>query len=273
MNNPIIKSPINSELSPVNNELSPVNSELSPVNKELIDTLLQSYVKRKEPFDITVVGVSMEPVLYEGDIIRLQPQEDYEDYLVGDILVFNYNDDELLAHRLLQKKDGLFYCKGDNCYRLEEVTPAQIIGRVTHISNKEVPPCPPKLIALSYAVSQRFAKLNNDYKLAQQTDVYRLYAKIYIRREANPMLYQKNNEMNYIQTDETSLAVFDSDSGDTHFFDEQGIDILNILEEPVDMETLIVRLCEIYDSAPEVIQADVKEFISHYVEKKVVIAL
>ena len=39
------------------------------------------------------------------------------------------------------------------------------------------------------------------------------------------MTYQKNKEMDYIFSDETSLAVFDSESGDTHFFDETGIDI------------------------------------------------
>ena len=76
--------------------------------------------------------------------------------------------------------------------------------------------------------------------------------------------------MDYIQTDETSLAVFDPETGDTHFFDETGIDILNILSEPCDLDMLLSKLCEIYDVAPDDIHEDVEEFLSETVEKKVV---
>ncbi len=84
------------------------------------------------------------------------------------------------------------------------------------------------------------------------------------------MVYKKNENMDYIQSDETSLAVFDPDTGDTHFFDENGIDILNILSEPCDLDTLLSKLCAIYDVTPDAIKTDVEEFLSDTTQKKVV---
>ena len=85
------------------------------------------------------------------------------------------------------------------------------------------------------------------------------------------MLYHKNTNMDYIPSDETSLAVFDPDTGDTHFFDETGIDILSCLENPCNLETLLERLCDIYDATPDDIREDVIEFLDDVVAKKVVI--
>lgn len=87
------------------------------------------------------------------------------------------------------------------------------------------------------------------------------------------MIYRKNEEMQYIQADESSLAVFDPESGDTHFFDEVGIQILNSLSEPCELDGLLEKLCEIYDAAPEDIRTDVEEFLRETVEKKVVLTL
>lgn len=77
--------------------------------------------------------------------------------------------------------------------------------------------------------------------------------------------------MDYIQTDETSLAVFDPESGDTHLFDETGIDILTCLDESCGFDALLVKLCKIYDAEPDDIRADVEEFLADTVEKKVVL--
>lgn len=85
------------------------------------------------------------------------------------------------------------------------------------------------------------------------------------------MTYQKNKDMDYISADETSLAVFDAESGDTHFFDETGVDILNCLDAPITLEELLDKLCEIYDASPSDIRADVEEFIAECIVKRVVI--
>lgn len=85
------------------------------------------------------------------------------------------------------------------------------------------------------------------------------------------MHYKKNDKMDYIQTDETSLAVFDPESGDTHLFDETGIDILTCLDEACGLDALLVKLCKIYDAEPDDIRADVEEFLADTIEKKVVL--
>lgn len=84
------------------------------------------------------------------------------------------------------------------------------------------------------------------------------------------MIYAKNKNMDYIPTDDTTTAIFDPDSGDTLFLDETATDILNALEEPCDLETLLARLCQIYDASPEDIRADVEEFLAGLIEKKVI---
>lgn len=84
------------------------------------------------------------------------------------------------------------------------------------------------------------------------------------------MIYKKNENMDYIQTDDASLAVFDSETGDTHFFDEVGIDILNALSEPCGLEMLLNKLCSIYDASAEDIISDVNEFLDDMISKKVV---
>ena len=84
------------------------------------------------------------------------------------------------------------------------------------------------------------------------------------------MMYRKNESMDYIPSDETSLAVFDPATGDTHFFDETAIDILNALEPPCDMETLLARLVEIYDVTPDDIREDVQAFLVECISKKVI---
>lgn len=84
------------------------------------------------------------------------------------------------------------------------------------------------------------------------------------------MLYKKNEKMEYIQSDETLLTVFDPETGDAYFFDETGIDILDALSEPCDFSTLIEKLCKTYAVGPDDIKTDVEEFLKETAEKNVV---
>ena len=87
------------------------------------------------------------------------------------------------------------------------------------------------------------------------------------------MTYRKNEEMEYMLLSENSLAIFNHESGDVHFFDAQGIAILNLLSEPLTLEVLITKLCEIYDGSSSDIQADVEELLRKSIEENVVLAL
>jgi len=240
------------------------------MDKTLFEKLLRAQKQRGKPFEITVIGDSMNPILSEGDTVTVQPCEDYE---TGDILVFNYKQGELLVHRLLIKRDGRYFCKGDNSFRLEDMPPDQIIGKVVLINGNELPCCSEKLVALSYAVSRQFRKSAYDIEKTKQTGIYRLYQKIILNKRENIMVYQKNKEMDYIPVDETSFTVFDPETGDAHMFDETGISILNLLDGPCDLEIILEKLCEEYDASPGDIEPDVTQFLKEAVEKKVIILL
>lgn len=86
------------------------------------------------------------------------------------------------------------------------------------------------------------------------------------------MVYSKNKNMDYIPTDDTTIAVFDPESGDTLFLEETATDILNELEVPCDLETLLERLCQIYDATADDIRGDVVDFLAQLIERKVIIA-
>lgn len=232
--------------------------------------LLAAMLRSNDSAVITVEGISMLPTLQEGDTILISKSQNYE---LGDILVFAYPTEELLVHRLIQKTENTLYCKGDNAFRLEEVSPNQVYGKVVMVNGLEILPWPLWKVNLSYAVHCEFINCQNVISQTRQTQIYKLYNEIILINEgAVHMTYRKNESMEFIQADASSLAVFDSESGDAHFFDETGIDILNILSTPHTLEALIGELCSIYAVKPEEIQEDVEEFVSETVSKKVVLA-
>ena len=229
--------------------------------------ILESQLSRGRDMDVSVVGVSMEPSLYEKDVVTVHRAESYD---IGDILVFVYKNNELLIHRLLKIKNQRYFCKGDNAFRLEDVPYEQIFGKVVKINGMDLPTVTAQQVELSYMVNRAFRKCGYNADETKKSGIYRFYKKYLNNEEDFTMTYQKNKEMDYIFSDETSLAVFDSESGDTHFFDETGIDILNCLETPTTLDELLDKLCEIYEVTPADIRADVEEFLAECVTKKVV---
>lgn len=238
------------------------------MQSNLLHNIMFAQLRSGRDLNITVTGVSMEPFLYAGDVVTLRRADSYE---VGDILVFLYKHNELLIHRLLQVKNGRYYCKGDNALRLEDVTQEQIAGKVVLKNGEEIAPLSHTALTLSYLVNRTFRKSGYRADETRKSGIYRFYQQYIKKVEDLTMTYQKNETMDYIPADETSLAVFDPESGDTHFFDETGIDILNCLSTPCTMDELLDKLCEIYDASPADIRADVQEFLAECVAKKVVI--
>lgn len=238
------------------------------MDKLLLQKLLSAQLKSGRQAEITVEGVSMEPSLREGDRVALRAQEEYA---AGDILAFAYGEEGLLIHRLVKRSGGRYYCKGDNAFRLEEAAAEQIAGKAVSLNGGPLPPCPPGLAELSYRVSRAFLRCGFDAERTKETDIYRQYKNVLERKGESSMKYVKNAKMDFIQTDETSLAVYDPESGDTHFFDETGTDILGFLAEPRGLQELLEKLCGVYDARPEDIRSDVEEFLQEAVSKGVVV--
>lgn len=235
--------------------------------------ILSALKKAGKSVELTVTGFSMNPILYEGDTVSVIPDNTYN---IGDILVYIYNNEEILIHRLIEIKENIYYCKGDNALRMEKITVNEIFGKVSVIQrngqNITLPPCTDKLIILSKAVNTMFFKRRYDPVKTRETYIYQIYQKIFIDGEDIKM-YIRNGKMEYIDTDGSSLAVFDPESGDTHFLDETGVDIIQILEQPCDFEELVKKICDIYDGERDEIAGDVKEFLNDIVKKGIVVEL
>ena len=219
----------------------------------------------REP-EINVVGVSMNPTFFAGDVIAVRR---CDEYVPGDILVFDYRDEGLLVHRLVHA-DGTYWCKGDNAFRVEEVEVSRIAGKVVRVGGKPVKPWPAWLTELSWQINRTLLSYDCDYPRLKAGSLYKHYHNILWKGSTTPMKYKKTDSMDFIQTDAASLAVFDPDTGDTHYFDEVGIDILNLLAEPRELDELLAELCKIYDATPDAIRADVEEFLTDVVTKRVV---
>ena len=120
----------------------------------------------------------MFPTLLEGDIITISKCKEYK---IGDILVFLYKDDEIIVHRLLKIENDTYFCKGDNCFRLEDIPYERIVGKVIKINGKNIQPCPQGLTEHSFEVHKRLAELNYDIEKLKTTETYKNYEKLYLR--------------------------------------------------------------------------------------------
>lgn len=85
------------------------------------------------------------------------------------------------------------------------------------------------------------------------------------------MLYQKNPAMEFIDTDETSLVVFNPENGDTCIIDETGVALFKAIGDGAALETIVDTLLLEYDAPREEIEADVSEFLDQLVQQKVLI--
>lgn len=239
------------------------------MDKKLIAKLLTTMLKTKGQAEISVTGTSMQPTLFEGDKVIIKKCDEYK---IGDILIFNYKNEGILIHRLL-KLNNRYFCKGDNAFRLEDIEHDQIIGKAVLVNNEPICQWDDWKLNLSYLVNREFVKCHYDSKKLMQTDIYKLYASLILRKEEIRMKYKKTEKMDFIFSDETSLVVYDPDSENAYFFDETGIDILKCLDELCTIETILDKLCVIYSATSEEIRPDVEEFLADTITKGIVVAI
>ena len=136
--------------------------------------LLLLYSKIGKPFELTVSGSSMNPVLHDRDTITVRRKDAYE---AGDILVFLYKYNELLVHRLLKIQNGRYFCKGDNSFRLEDIEKDKIIGAVVLEDDRNHNS---DFIAASLAVSKVFRRCRYDADMTKASPEYEAYKRKYL---------------------------------------------------------------------------------------------
>lgn len=130
---------------------------------------------------IGVIGNSMFPVLKAGDYIDVQKKSEYQN---GDIIVFWFESQHVIVHRLLFKFNGYFFCKGDNSFRLEMVHPDDVFGGVTRIIRKDVeisvPTASKDFINQSLKLGFAYQKCGYNKEVLMSSEEYKLYTKKYL---------------------------------------------------------------------------------------------
>ena len=139
-----------------------------------IQKILLFRSKIGKPFQLTVAGTSMLPILHAGDAISVCRKDIYE---IGDILVFFYKQNELLVHRLLRIENDRYFCKGDNAFRLEDISADQILGTVL-LEND--PHKTDEFINDSYKINRIFRKCRNNTELTKRDPEYQIYYRKYL---------------------------------------------------------------------------------------------
>lgn len=144
------------------------------MSRKIINKLLTSQLQSKTSIELYVSGNSMNPFIQEGDKITIIQELMY---YPGDILVFVYKSKNILVHRLLKRENNIYFCKGDNSFRLEDIKENQIIGKVIRINGSSVIPCSDELINLSYLVNREYRKCKYSREDTQMSAIYIQYKK------------------------------------------------------------------------------------------------
>lgn len=87
------------------------------------------------------------------------------------------------------------------------------------------------------------------------------------------MTYIRNHDMEFLEIDENSLVVYDENCGDTHYVNDTGKTIVELLENATTKDDLIKQLCNIYEATADDISDSVDQFLEELLSKKVVVCL
>lgn len=101
----------------------------------IITDLMLKRITSGKPTLISLTGISMLPLLEPNDVITIQKCSTYN---VDDIVMFKYNVEGYLLHRIVEiVDDNVFLCKGDNAKRIEVVMFRQILGKMIRATRFE----------------------------------------------------------------------------------------------------------------------------------------
>lgn len=100
-------------LSPRQLSLRLVAASYSVISTYMLWKLIGIILSNDSPI-VVVLSESMYPGFERGDILFLSPKK-YEDYVVGDMTVFQMNKNEIpIVHRCIKRFDDKILTKGDN---------------------------------------------------------------------------------------------------------------------------------------------------------------
>lgn len=136
----------------------------------------------KKNIEFNVLGDSMYPVLMPGDIIEVKKEQKYS---LGDIIVFLYKNEGIIVHRLLRIKNHILYLKGDNSFRLEDISIDNVIGKVISVNRCGVKFTPQRIsneqLNMSLKINDEFHKNHYNKIETMKTSIYKEYNEKYLK--------------------------------------------------------------------------------------------
>ena len=144
------------------------------MNNDIISRILNKLIDNDFTIKIRISGNSMTPILLDNEVVSIKKKSNY---IPGDILIFRYKMNVLLAHRLLAIENNQYYCKGDNSFRIENVNYDQIVGVVLIDNDKNNNP---EFINFSIKIGRLFRKCKYNRDLIIATEEYKSYSAQYL---------------------------------------------------------------------------------------------
>lgn len=135
---------------------------------------------------VSVTGDSMHPTILPDDEVFITQKDRYN---VGDILVYTYRSEQYLIHRLLRRVNNRYFCKGDNSFRIEDISYQDILGKVEFIlrDNRIIVPADVSIEFLRHSlkVGLEFASVFYDRDVILNSPTYIKYRQIYLNRKTD----------------------------------------------------------------------------------------
>jgi signal peptidase I len=113
------------------------------MEENFLITNINRLIKKKGWIDIPSSGVSMYPLIKEGDVCRFIPIKSDNFFKKGEIILYISDEGQLVGHRYIQsifEKSILYHVmKGDtNVFWDQPVENSQIIGKLEIIKKKKI---------------------------------------------------------------------------------------------------------------------------------------
>ena len=86
------------------------------------------------------------------------------------------------------------------------------------------------------------------------------------------MLFKKNPDMEYIETDETGLVIFDPESGNTCIIDEIGVSLFKAMGDGATLDTIVDTLLLEYAASRDEILHDVEDFLDQLMQQGIIVS-
>ena len=176
-------------------------------NNKIYNYIFKESIKSGNIESIKIIGFSMEPSLNQNDIISVK---DFDNYSLGDIILFDFENEGILVHRIIDIDKSNVFCKGDNAFRIECISKEQVLGKVIKVNNMEIGKCEIEYVYLSKKIGDIFKQSKCSKDITQQTGIYRFYKQYLNNKFDNSLTYYLNPTVTLDLHNKTVSAVLDN---------------------------------------------------------------